>query len=88
MSKSLDGKTIRIKGTELTTKVRYCTTTRGFPQVITVACCMYPGHDEYPGFEALVSEDNPYADAFRLDEIELPHPEGGWYTPKFTVNDR
>ena len=86
MSKSLDGQRIRIKGSDVETKVRFCSVDdNGKHRVVTEMCCLFPGHDEHPGAEQFVSEDNPYADFFLLEDIELPHPDGGWYTPEFKV---
>ena len=83
---TLDGRTIRIKGTEVTTKVRYCSMDDDDkPRVVTEMCCLFPGHDEHPEAEQFVTEDNPYADFFPLDMIELHDPSRGWYTPTFHV---
>lgn len=86
MSKSLDGKEIRIKDSDVTTKVRYCSIDdNGDPRVVTEMSCLFPGDDSYPGAEQFVTEDNPFADFFTLDRIELRTPGGIWHTPNFTV---
>ena len=80
MSKSLDGKTIRIKGTTVTTTVRYCTDADGYLTVVTEMNDL-----THPEAKQFVTEVNPYGDMCPLDMIELRHPNGGWYTPEFRV---
>ena len=87
MSKSLDGQKIRIKGTDVETTVRYCSIDDdGQPRVVTEMSCLNESDDRYPGAAQFVSEDNPYADFFPLDQIEVHGPKG-WYTPKFRVRN-
>lgn len=85
MAKSLDGQTIRIKGSDVTTKVRYCTEENGQLCAVTEMSCLHANDNSYPGAAQFVSEDNPYADCFPLDQIELRKPDGTWYTPNFRV---
>ncbi len=86
MSKSLDGKTIRIKGTDVVTKVRYCSIDdNGEPRVVTEMSCVNDMDNEWPEARQFVTEDNPYADFFKLDQIEVQKPDGTFYTPNFRV---
>lgn len=85
MSKSLDGKTIRIKGTDVTTKVRYCTDIGNGPRVVTELWYHPEDPARDPNIVELLTEDNTYGDEWPLDMIEIRKPDGTWYTPKFRI---
>ena len=71
---SLDGKTIRIKGSDVVTKVRYCSIDdNGEARVVTEMSCLHEGDNSYPGAAQFVSEDNPYADFFKLAQRLAGH---------------
>ena len=62
--RTLDGKQIRIKGSDVTLKVRFCTMDENLgPCVVT----SFSGKVN----EQFVTEDNPYGDLFPLDQIEV-----------------
>ena len=84
--KTLDGRRIRIKGSDVVTRVRFCSRDDdGNSRVVTEMSCLNSSDDSYPGARQFVSESNPYADFFLLDEIELQKGDGTWYSPEFKI---
>lgn len=84
MSKSLDGQTVRIKGTDVVTTVRYCTNVSGRPQAV-VDLFFHPKGEVNPQIAPFINAENPYGDCYDLDQIELQRGDGTWYTPSFRV---
>lgn len=71
-SRSLDGKQIRIKGTDVTTKVRFCCYADNLGAcVVTEMSCINFGDWKYPQARQFVTGDNPYGDLFPIDQIEV-----------------
>jgi hypothetical protein len=86
--RNLDNSTIRIKGTDVVTKVRFCSADDdGVTRVVTEMSCVHENDSDYPGAAQFVCEDNPYADFFKLDQIEVSDGKGGWHSPNFKVKD-
>ena len=81
---SLDGKRIRIKGTDITTTVRYCSRRDDGTLIAVTELWYHPEDPDIPeNVRTLMSDDNPYGDECTLDQIELWRPGHGWYTPTF-----
>ncbi len=72
MKKTLDGKQVRIKGTDKVLKVRFCTMDENLgPCVVT----SFSGKVN----EQFVTDDNPYGDLFPLDQIEVVGSENATF---------
>lgn len=78
--KTLDGKRVRIKGTDVVTKVRFCTKDDKLGLCVVVEVFGFPfgmGQDQA---EKFITKDNPYGDLFPLDQIEVGTVKGGKFT--------
>lgn len=78
--KTLDGKRVRIKGTDVVTKVRFCTQDEKLGLCAVVEVFGLPfgmGQDQAKLF---INPDNPYGDMFPLDQIEVGMVKDGKFT--------
>lgn len=71
--RSLDGKRVRIKGTDVVTKVRFCTRDEKLGLCVVVGL-------RHLNAAKFVTADNPYGDLFPLDQIEVGTVKSGKFT--------
>ncbi len=78
--KTLDGKRVRIKGTDVVTKVRFCTRDEKLGLCVVVAIHTLALGEDMKTAQQFVTADNPYGDLFPLDQIEVGTVKGGEFT--------